>query len=133
MRGMAACARLAELRSGVCEGGGEFGEVVRVLERVVGDGESTAVHIPATIALHSLERADTRTGEVLLEAVRRRNCDNIDEWAGLQCLVEGGVCDECVVEGLQRFLLNSSKSSVRERAGAMMARLSDRMVGSKQF
>ena len=66
--------------------------------------------------------------EVLLEAVKSRSCDSADEWAGLQCLVEGGVCEECVVQGLQRFLLNSSASSQRQRAGQLMAKLSDRMV-----
>ena len=49
--------------------------------------------------------------EALLIAVQSRGCAAIDEWVGPQCLVEGGVCDECVVLGLQRFFLNSSETS----------------------
>ena len=71
---------------------------------------------------------------MLLSAVRKGGCDPIDEWAGLQCLVEGGVCEECVVEGLQRYLLTSgylltsADSSRREQAGQLMVKMSDRMV-----
>ena len=101
-----------------------------MLERIVEDKASTGVHVPAAIALHCLGRWSLAAVDSLLEALGRRGIDNVDEWAGLRCLVEGGVCEECVVERCQWFLLNSSDSSIRQSAGNMLARLSDRMVSS---
>lgn len=66
--------------------------------------------------------------DALLKAVGNEECDLTDKWVGLQCLVEGGACDECVVKGLQGYLLNSPDPSCREQAGELMARLSDRTV-----
>ena len=66
---------------------------------------------------------------MLLTAVSSGGCGLTDKWAGLRCLVEGGVCEDCMVEGLQRHLLNSADVSHRDQAGHLMARLSDRMVG----
>ena len=127
-KGMVACGSLAREKSGreLCESG----EVVRVLERIVEDKASTGVHVPAAIALHCLGRRSQAAVDSLLEALGRRGTDNVDEWAGLRCLVEGGVCEERVVERCQWFLLNSSDSSIRQSAGNMLARLSDRMVSS---
>ena len=68
---------------------------------------------------------------VLLQAVCG-GCGLPEEWAGLQCLAVAGVCEGCVVEGLQRHLLTSPNTSRRERAGQLLARLSDRMVRSAQ-
>lgn len=76
---------------------------------------------------------DIQAVDVLLDAVQSESCDVINKWAGLQCLVESGACEVCVVEGLQKYLLNSSQSSRRERAGQLMAKLSDRMVSHSQF
>ena len=58
--------------------------------------------------------------EAFLIAVQSGECDIIDEWVGLQCLMEGGVCDECVMLGLQRFFLNSSETSCGQGAGLGM-------------
>lgn len=66
--------------------------------------------------------------DALLKAVGKDECDLTDKWVGLQCLVEVGVCDECVVKGLQGYLLNSADPSCRKQAGELMARLSDRTV-----
>ena len=129
--GMVACADL-RLSQSICDSG-VAGEVVRELERIVEDEGSSGVHVPAAIALHCLGQVCQTAVRALLAAVQRRGGDDVDEWAGLQCLVESGVCEECVVERLQRFLLNSSSSSLRLRAGDMMARLSNRMVSSILF
>ena len=123
MRAMVACSSLPQPDI----------EVVKELQRIVVETGSTAVQVLAAIALHCLGRAGDSSVQALVQAVKKRMCDDVDEWAGLQCLVEAGVCEECVVEGLQRFLINSSHSSTRQRAGEMMARLSDRMVSSQHF
>lgn len=133
------------------EGGGVSQRVISGLRQLLAD-PSISVQVPAAVALYCLGREaaevsgcfisaeassmfvspDTMQAQsVLLQAVCG-GCGLPEEWAGLQCLAVSGVCEGCVVEGLQRHLLTSPDTSRRERAGKLMATLSDRMVRSVQ-